>query len=103
MLLEYPGFKVLTVPDGRSALEVSKQSADEIVCVILDLTMPHMDGEECSRELRRLNKDVRVMMSSGYTEHDIQERFAGKGLAGFVQKPYTKDEFEKALKQALPL
>ena len=49
--------------------------------------MPHMDGEETFRELRRLDPGVRVVMSSGYTEQDVTSRFAGKGLVGFLQKP----------------
>ena len=65
--------------------------ADEITCVILDLTMPHVDGEECYRELRRIRGDVRVILSSGYNEQEIAQRFAGKGLAGFIQKPYGYD------------
>lgn len=51
--------------------------------------MPHMNGEEAFRELRRMDPAVKVLMSSGYTENDITSRFAGKGLAGFIQKPYT--------------
>ena len=61
---------------------------DEIVVVLLDLTMPHLDGEETFRELRRLRPDVRVILSSGYNEQETTDRFAGKGLAGFLQKPY---------------
>jgi len=56
--------------------------------VILDLTMPHLDGEACYRELRRLDPSVKVIMTSGYNEQDVVSRFVGKGLAGFVQKPY---------------
>jgi len=56
--------------------------------VILDLTMPHMDGEQCFRELRRLDADVRVIMSSGYNEYEVSQKFAGKRLTGFIQKPY---------------
>jgi DNA-binding NtrC family response regulator len=51
--------------------------------------MPHLDGEACFRELRQLKPDVRVLMSSGYNEQDVVNRFAGKGLFGFIQKPYT--------------
>ena len=56
--------------------------------MILDLTMPHMDGEQCFRELRQLDPAVKVVMSSGFSEHEVTQKFVGKGLAGFVQKPY---------------
>ena len=95
------GFTVLTVADGREALAVYAEHRDEITLVLLDLTMPHMDGEETFRELRLLNPKIRVVMSSGYTENDITARFAGKGLVGFVQKPYSPAELAEQLRAAL--
>lgn len=96
-MLERLGFQVLTAGDGREALAVFEQSKDIIDLVILDLTMPHMDGEEAFRELRHVAPALPVIMSSGYTEHEIAARFAGKGLAGFIQKPYTLQELRKRL------
>jgi CheY-like chemotaxis protein len=87
-MLRRLGFEVITARDGREALELYRDRADEIRCVILDLTMPHMNGEECFRELRRLREEVRVILSSGFNEQDATQRFVGKGLAGFLQKPY---------------
>ena len=95
------GFTVLTVADGREALAVYAEHRDEITLVLLDLTMPHMDGEETFRELRLLNPKIRVVVSSGYTENDITARFAGKGLVGFVQKPYSPAELAEQLRAAL--
>ena len=86
-MLKELGFSVVTANDGREALEVYK-SREDIAFVILDLTMPRMDGEKCFRELRILNPDVKVIMSSGFSEQEVTQKFVGKGLAGFVQKPY---------------
>ena len=69
---------------GREALEVYGEQHEDIDVVVLDLTMPHMDGEECYRRLRRVKGDVRVIMSSGYTEQEIVQRFAGTGIRGFA-------------------
>ena len=69
--------------------------------MLLDLTMPRMDGEECFRELRKIRPGVRVILSSGYHESDLMHRFAGKGLSGFVQKPYQLATLAEKLKQAL--
>jgi PAS domain S-box-containing protein len=88
-MLERIGFRVLTAMDGREALEIYRAGHDEIALVLLDLTMPDLDGEETFRELRRIDPKVRVVMSSGYTESEITPRFAGKRLTGFLQKPYT--------------
>ncbi len=95
-MLKALGFGVITANDGRQALEVVK-NRDDIACVILDLTMPHMDGEECFRELRRLDCGVKVIISSGYNEYEVTQKFAGKGLAGFIQKPYKLSALKEAL------
>ncbi len=86
-MLKELGFNVVTANDGREALEVYNSSTN-ISFVILDLTMPHMDGEQCFRELRIVNPDVKVIMSSGFSELEVTQKFVGKGLAGFIQKPY---------------
>ena len=74
---------------------------DEIVVVLLDLTMPHLDGEETFRELRRIRPDVRVILCSGYNEQETTNRFAGKGLAGFIQKPYGLRPLGEKMRQVL--
>ncbi len=100
-MLERLGFKVLTAAHGREGLEVFKAGRGEIDCVILDLTMPEMAGEEVFRKLRRLRKDVRVILSSGFNEQDVTQRFAGKGVAGFIQKPYTMRMLRETLNRVL--
>jgi CheY-like chemotaxis protein len=100
-MLEIGGFTVLTAEDGRKALEVFRSRADEIGAVLLDLSMPHLGGEETFRELRRIRPDVRVILSSGYNEEQTTNRFAGKGLAGFVQKPYGVGTLVERIRQAL--
>ena len=63
--------------------------------------MPHLDGDACFRELRRIRSDVRVILSSGYNEAELVARFAGKGLAGFMQKPYRIDTLAEKIGEAL--
>ena len=87
-MLEKIGFEVLTAEDGLAALPIYKQNMDQISLVLLDLTMPNMNGEETFGELTKINKDVKVIVSSGYDEQDVSSRFVGKGLAGFCQKPF---------------
>ena len=95
------GFTVLTAADGREALAVYAEHRDEISLVLLDLTMPHMDGEETFQELRALDPAVRVVLSSGYARADVIARFAGMGLVGFVHKPYSLAELTEQLRAAL--
>ncbi|MFA7402658.1 MAG: PAS domain S-box protein [Pelobacteraceae bacterium] len=97
-MLKELGFTVITADDGRKAIDVFQQNLD--VCfVLLDLTMPHMDGEQCFRELRRIKPDVRVIMSSGYNEQEVTQKFAGKGLNGFIQKPYRLSMLQEAIRR----
>jgi PAS domain S-box-containing protein len=100
-IVEQLGFSVLSAADGREALDLYRERREEITVVVLDMTMPHMDGEETFRELRRLNPGVRVILSSGYAEQDVVSRFAGKGLSGFIQKPYTLDELRTTLSRVM--
>ncbi len=100
-MLEELGFKTLIARDGMEALELFGARPGEISCVMLDLTMPHMDGEEAFRELKRISPDVKVIMSSGYNEQDVTQRFVGKGLAGFIQKPYKLLELGAVLMNIL--
>ncbi len=95
------GVTVLLAADGREALAVFERESARIDCIILDLTMPHMDGDETFRELRRLSRDVRVVMSSGYNQQEVIQRFAGKSLVGFLQKPYNLTALVEALRNAL--
>jgi len=96
------GLKVLTAEDGRQAVSRYRERKEDIALVLLDLTMPHMNGEEAFRELRQINPNVHVILASGYSEDDIAARFAGKGLAGCLQKPYTMDKLRSLLSTLLP-
>ena len=101
LMLERLGFTVLTASDGQKGLDVFRERAAEIDCVLLDLSMPRLSGEEVFREMRRIRGDVRVILSSGYNEHEVTQRFVGQGLAGFVQKPYTLEKLREILRRVL--
>jgi CheY-like chemotaxis protein len=97
-MLKELGFTPLVAKDGQEAVDIFKETPD-IAFVILDLTMPHMDGEQCFRELRQLAPKVKVIMSSGYNEQDIAGKFASKGLSGFIQKPYNLSALRDSIKR----
>ena len=67
--------------DGREAVERFRAHASEIACVLRDLAMPRMDGEETFLELRRIQPEVRVVLASGYSDQEIAQRFRSAGLA----------------------
>lgn len=90
-MLSRAGYEVVTAVDGKEGVELFSQRPEEIDVVLLDMTMPRMDGVTAFMEIRKIRPDARVILSSGYNEHEAASRFAGKGLAGFIQKPYTSD------------
>ena len=100
-MLERLGVTVLVAADGRRALEVYREHQEKISCVLLDLTMPEMDGVETFRELRNLRSDVLVVLSSGYNEEEVKERYGELGLAGFLQKPYQLRNLVDMLRRVL--
>ena len=102
--LENHGYQVLLAAEGKEAVALFGKMADSVSLVVLDLTMPVMGGEEALRQLRAIRRDVKVILSSGYTETDAMRQFTTDGLAGFIQKPYTgsglRERVDTVLKQA---
>ena len=99
--LEALGLRVITAKDGLDAVERFELEPDAIDLVLMDLTMPRLDGSEAFQAMRRIRPDVRVILSSGYNEQETIQLFVGKGLAGFLQKPYTMEALRAALQKAL--
>ena len=75
--------------------------SDRIALVLLDMTMPVMNGEAALRELKAIRPDVKVILSSGFNEAEVVRRFAGAGLSGFIQKPYTSSRLIDKIKRTL--
>ena len=98
-MVEAMGLPVLTAVDGRDAVNVFTRHADSISHVILDLSMPNMDGMAAFTELVRIKPGVKIIMSSGYDEQESLQRLSGRGLAGFIQKPYSLKNLRDALEK----
>jgi signal transduction histidine kinase/ActR/RegA family two-component response regulator len=86
-LLRMSGFEVVQAKGGREAIDVYRSKNESIDCVLLDLSMPDLDGEETFRELKKIRPDVRVVLNSGYAEQDLLDRIEGAGFAGLLHKP----------------
>ncbi len=99
IMLEKFGFTTLTASDGPEGVEIFRRHVDEIRAVVLDWTMPHMNGEAVFKEIRRIHPDACVLLSSGYPEEDTSKRFAGDSPAGFLQKPYGPMTLIKMLRE----
>jgi len=98
MLADF-GFETITARDGQEALDIFQEKHSDIKFVLMDLTMPRMGGEEAFREFRRIDPDVKVIICSGYNEQEVSQKFVGKGLAGFLKKPYLLDSLQKMIQK----
>ena len=99
--LGHIGFQALQAGDGMEALDLLRRHREDICLVLMDLTMPHMDGEEAYRAMRQEGFTVPVVLSSGFNELEAVHRFLGKGLAGFLQKPYRAADLVKLVREIL--
>jgi PAS domain S-box-containing protein len=99
--LESYGYNVVVAENGKEGVDLFRELGDEVAAVLLDMTMPVMSGEEALMRLKSLRHGVPVVLSSGYDEAEATRRFTGKGLAGFVQKPYTAVYLAEKMKVVL--
>ncbi len=97
-MLEHIGFAVITAATGKEAIEVFQKRKKDIEAVLLDLTMPEMDGEETFNALKKIDSTAKVIIVSGFSLQEIEERFNNRGLLGALHKPYTLKELKKILR-----
>ena len=95
------GWNVLAAADGESGIRMFSEHPGRIALVVLDLSMPGMDGAETLRNLRQVDPAAKVVLSSGYGEEEAMSRFEGLGLSGFLQKPYQWGRLKEILESYL--
>lgn len=100
-LLSILGFTVLTASDGNEGLNLFSQNMGKIEFVILDMIMPGMTGLETFSKLREIKDDVKVLMSSGFRNDERIEKAISLGVQGFLQKPYSMEQFSEAIKKLM--
>ncbi len=95
------GFQCLMAADGAEALELVRARGGELRLVLLDLSMPKLDGRETFQAIRTLQPDLKVILSSGFDLQESARGIVGQGLAGFLQKPYLLESLRQAVQNAL--
>jgi len=95
------GMRVLEAADGAEGLDLFARHRHEVSLVLMDLTMPRMDGRETFRAMKELEPAVPIILTSGYSEPFAVSDFDDGGLAGFLPKPYNRAQFEAVLTRAL--
>jgi len=100
-LLAEEGYKVIIARDGFEALKIYQRAADQIALVILDFFLPVMDGDAVFDELRAINPNINVVLSSGFAEPSKIGAMLARGLRGFVPKPHTRDKLLEQVRSVL--
>jgi two-component system cell cycle sensor histidine kinase/response regulator CckA len=95
------GIRVLCAADGARGAELFHERRREIDIVLLDLSMPGLSGEQTYARLCEIEPAVKVILSSGYDQHEAARRFGGKGPAGFIQKPYRPQQLVAEIERCL--
>jgi signal transduction histidine kinase/ActR/RegA family two-component response regulator len=99
--LEAKGYKVLTAPDGASALSTFRERQEEIDLVIADMMMPCVGGPELFARMKEIDPGVRVIVSSGYSHDQEGRRMLRHGCLGYLQKPYNMDSLNQLVRRVL--
>jgi len=100
-LLGSMGYRVTTAADSREALEMLRRDPAAFDLVLTDQSMPHLTGLELTRQLRLLRPGLPVILTSGYSDSLQTEDPKALGISAILWKPYTVDELERAVREAL--
>ncbi|MEM9592711.1 MAG: PAS domain S-box protein [Acidobacteriota bacterium] len=100
-VLEAFGFDVLDAEDGVEAIEVYRERSHDIDLVLLDLTMPNMDGEQALGAIQGIDPEAKVLLCSGYSRDETMSRVAGRPVSGFIHKPYEVQALVSEVRRVL--
>jgi len=101
MILVEAGYRILAANNGLEAMKLYESAPEAINLVILDYAMPIMDGSEVFEELRAINPQALVLLSSGFTEQSKLNQMLARGLRGFLPKPYTREKMLLQVRSAI--
>jgi CheY-like chemotaxis protein len=87
--LERAGYEVQIATSGTDAIQIVRSRVDGFSLILLDLSMPAMDGIDALGYLRALDPDIPILLASGYSETEMRQRSEGLTVSGFIQKPFT--------------
>lgn len=91
------GYKVLIASNGEEGVEIYQKHKHRIDLVLLDMVMPKMSGKEAFIQMKKINPNIKVLLSSGFKMDDRVEKVMDLGVCGFIQKPYTLEKLSKMI------
>jgi two-component system, cell cycle sensor histidine kinase and response regulator CckA len=95
------GYRVIPAKNGKEAVAIFQERHDEINMIILDLIMPKMSGSETFDMLRKIDPDVKILLSSGYSINGDASAILNRGCNGFIQKPFSIHELSRQIQAVL--
>ncbi|MDQ1270023.1 MAG: Histidine kinase, partial [Thermodesulfobacteriota bacterium] len=95
------GYTVFTAASGKEALKIYAEKKNDINIVILDMIMPGMDGLDVFMALKKLNPDIKVLLSTGYAIDENAQEMLRQGCKGYILKPYSVVDFSHKLRDIL--
>lgn len=98
-VLEYLGYQVSVVSNGKAAIDYCQNAGNQVDMVLLDMIMPDMAGPECFVQLKRLIPDIKVILCTGYDRNHAVQELLDQGVVAFLQKPYELDQIAKVCKE----
>ncbi len=99
MMLEKMGYEVITAADGNEVVRIYHAHSEALALILMDLTMPGMDGVNTFQALQRAGCEIPVVLASGYSEAQLRTQYGEKGFAGFLHKPFQKQTLSDVLVQ----
>ncbi len=103
MILKHLGFTVITASSGKEAIQKYRRQKDDIDLILLDMIMPEMTGSQTFDQLKAINPDIRVLLTSGYSADGLAADILRRGCCGFIQKPFKINELSRKIQDALSL
>jgi PAS domain S-box-containing protein len=100
-VLKSLGYQIIVASSGKEAIRLYEQRSADVALVILDMIMPQMTGEKIYAEIKKINPDVKIILSSGYSRNGATTRLLKEGAAAFVQKPYTMGNLARVVRKIL--
>ncbi len=100
-MLRYLGYDVVTAKDGVEALNYYEENYEDVDLVILDMVMPNMGAKDCFKELKKINSNVKVILSTGYGRNYAAQEIINEGISAFVQKPYHIEKLSQIVSKVL--
>lgn len=100
-MLESFGLSVMTARNGREAINIFMLHRENIGCIIMDLAMPHMNGELAAARIRDIDKDIPIIIASGYDRNKVSKTFEYVDISGFIGKPFQRGALHRELKKLL--